>query len=336
MKITCGRKNLILKYHRFFYPKALRKARKYFQTFRTIRKFAKSGKLIPDFPSLIQLQTQSSCNGACIICPYPKVYKKLQQGTMDWNLYKEIVDQCAFNKNLKVFCLMLQNEPFLDDRIFKFIEYFKNSGSKAIVSIGTNGTMLTPDVVSKLIDSRLDVLTISLNAHTEKTFEKLSPNFDFKDIMEKVNHLLSHDLGHLFIRISYVVNKYNKNEIKEGVRYWHSKGVESRCVGLSNRCGSLKERYDMLKPNLSKIKGIKSQAIKIFYAECTLPFFNFCILFNGEVILCCNDWERNVILGNVRKNSIAEIFNSAYLGDVRRKIIEGKHREIFHCKHCSF
>ena len=40
------------------------------------------------------------------------------------------------------------------------------------------------------------------------------------------------------------------------------------------------------------------------------------ILFDGVVVLCCMDWRREVVLGNVKDKSIEEIWNSPYYLEV--------------------
>jgi len=229
---------------------------------------------------------------------------------------------------------MLQNEPLLDKRIFKFIKYFKDTGSKAIVSTVTNGTLLTPDNVSNLLDSHLDVLIVSLNANTEMTYKKLSPNFDFNRVMKHLDYLLSQDLSQLRVMISYVINKYNKAEARKSIKYWRFNGIETRVMDLSNRCGAL-ENFNNLKANSSLIHFIMFKLYKFFIKRCTSPFFEFNILFNGDVILCCHDWNRNFTLGNIERNNISEIFNSTLLNDLRKKIIDKKYHEISPCRHCS-
>jgi len=49
------------------------------------------------------------------------------------------------------------------------------------------------------------------------------------------------------------------------------------------------------------------------------------ILFNGDVVLCCMDWKRKVVLGNVRSQSIEKIWNSRKYEAVR-KIISGENK----------
>jgi radical SAM protein with 4Fe4S-binding SPASM domain len=42
------------------------------------------------------------------------------------------------------------------------------------------------------------------------------------------------------------------------------------------------------------------------------------ILWNGDVVPCCYDFDGRMVLGNLRQQSIAEIWNGAAYGKLRR------------------
>jgi radical SAM protein with 4Fe4S-binding SPASM domain len=69
---------------------------------------------------------------------------------------------------------------------------------------------------------------------------------------------------------------------------------------------------------------------------CELPFRQMCILFNGDVIVCCHDWNRATIVGNVRTSSLKEIWNSEKMNEIRRLIVKKRYEQINSCKECSF
>ena len=68
---------------------------------------------------------------------------------------------------------------------------------------------------------------------------------------------------------------------------------------------------------------------------CYEPFYHLNILFNGDVILYYHDWHRATVIGNVRKSSLKEIWNSQKLNDIRRLILRKKYAQIVSCRNCS-
>jgi glycosyltransferase involved in cell wall biosynthesis len=62
-----------------------------------------------DFPSEIQIQTITSCNAACVMCPYPEVSKEFALERMDERLFDRLLDECSREPGLK------RIEPFPDE-----------------------------------------------------------------------------------------------------------------------------------------------------------------------------------------------------------------------------
>ena len=75
---------------------------------------------------------------------------------------------------------------------------------------------------------------------------------------------------------------------------------------------------------------------KIFKGTCPHAFGIMHILKNGDVPLCANDWEHREKLGNVREQSIREIYNSSRMLEIRELMEQGRFEEIPPCKDCSF
>jgi hypothetical protein len=60
------------------------------------------------------------------------------------------------------------------------------------------------------------------------------------------------------------------------------------------------------------------------------------VLYNGDVVICCNDYHREVVLGNLREQSIAEVFRSERYREVRRQVLGlAESPSDFICKRCS-
>lgn len=61
------------------------------------------------------------------------------------------------------------------------------------------------------------------------------------------------------------------------------------------------------------MKKLKNIVQSSYYKErkvCRYPFTHMTVKSNGEVVVCCADWMRNTLIGNVMSNSMEEIWNS--------------------------
>ena len=54
--------------------------------------------------------------------------------------------------------------------------------------------------------------------------------------------------------------------------------------------------------------------------RCTYPAYTFFIDYNGDVLMCSHDWGKKMIMGNISKNSIEEIWNSKKFNFARKKL----------------
>ena len=71
------------------------------------------------------------------------------------------------------------------------------------------------------------------------------------------------------------------------------------------------------------------------FANCTRLFKQAYILWNGDMVLCCTDYTRKVVLGNVDETSIREVWNSPRAVQIRRLYAEGFMDQIPLCKDCQ-
>lgn len=190
-------------------------------------KFLTVGKCT-GFPFMVQIQTQSSCNGSCLACPYPILRGKLDQGAMEWDLFVRIADQLASEPMLYRVSLFLQNEPLLDRRIFDWVRYFKTRAPDKTCRVVTNGELLDRFSPSGIIGSRLDQLTISLNAHYKETYELINRGLSYEKVMANVESLLSNRALRRRVRLSFLVTQQNQDEVHQATRYWKSRGVKAK------------------------------------------------------------------------------------------------------------
>ncbi|NOZ64857.1 MAG: radical SAM protein [Caldiserica bacterium] len=258
------------------------------------------------FPTHIMMQTTSRCNSSCSFCPYSEVSKKLPQGDMEEEIFWKIIEEAATQPGIKRVMPYLMNEPLCDPQIVEKVCRIKEKVPQASVHILTNGINLTREIGESIIDSPLDWIGISIHAIREDTYQRFTGRRDFQDILVKITLFVEKALekrggDFVMINITHAPGYLTEKEKEEALDYWKNLGVKriKYCPSPISRGGNVKWLP------LVKYKGIKG---------CDSIWRNemIHILFNGDVVLCCMDWQREVIMGNVRENSIEEIWNSPY------------------------
>jgi radical SAM protein with 4Fe4S-binding SPASM domain len=106
------------------------------------------------------------------------------------------------------------------------------------------------------------------------------------------------------------------------VQFWTKRGILCGAYGVGTMTGNV--------PDFEKIKPSHFQQRPF---ECFVPLEATTILANGDLLLCCSDWARASVYGNVSRQSIHEIWHSPALSDIRREAILEKFDHPI-CKRC--
>jgi len=180
------------------------------------------------FPLVLQVQTHSACNGRCLACPYGTVSKRLDQGTMEWSLFERIAQQAVSEPFLQAIVLMLQNEPLLDKRVFDCVKYIKSTGRGKFCAIVTNGAQLDAFSPTDMVQSGLDLLVISLDAHSRETYERLHSGLSYDRVIKNISSVLSNESLRQRVCLSFLRTRHNLDEVRVATRYWNSQACFKR------------------------------------------------------------------------------------------------------------
>jgi radical SAM protein with 4Fe4S-binding SPASM domain len=313
--------------------------RRYLYIARSYAMFILSARTL-SYPRMIQIQTESLCNARCEFCPYSEVSKNLEQGIMERDLFNKIIEEVGTVSCLNSFLFELHNEPLLDDRVFEFIKYVKQQNRHKECTIVTNGQLLDRFKLTEIADSNLDRLTISLNAYSRERYEECCGLY-YDKILSNIDLLLKDASLKRKLVLSFVVTQQSAVEIQQSMQYWKKRGVKTRTVELVNRAGTLAD-YKLMKPPKYPLRRSFPEIIGRFFIDraiqcigCYEPFHKMNILFNGDVIICCHDWNRTTVVGNLKESSVKEIWNSPKMNRIRSLILKKKYSQIISCKNCS-
>ncbi len=267
------------------------------------------------------------------MCPYIDTKDRLPQGRMDWKLFKKVIDDLSGYPKLKLITLMLQNEPLLDKNICRAIEYIKNKNLNFETSISTNGFYLTKKLTSKLVDAGLDKIVFSINGLTKKSFEIIENGLDYNITLSNLITLIENKPSKLKIIVKCMLLKDNLIEFLLPEKFSELPKILKKHeipldVGpISNRAGSLKNYDDLLVHG--HLQSSKHKKI------CDDIFDTVNVLYNGDMIACCADWNRESVLGNLNNQNIKEVLLSSEVEKRKNLIKKGRYDQIIPCKHCS-
>lgn len=107
----------------------------------------------------IEIETVNRCNGICPFCPVNVNQPQREYAKMTEELFRKIIDELASMNYSQRVSIFSNNEPFLDERIIDFQRYASEKLPNAVLSLYTNGTLLTFSKFMEIMPF-LDLLTI--------------------------------------------------------------------------------------------------------------------------------------------------------------------------------
>ncbi|RMF06687.1 MAG: glycosyltransferase [Alphaproteobacteria bacterium] len=215
-------------------------------------------------PLYMDFNTLNRCNVTCIMCP-PAIRHDMQGVKRDpyYRLtleeYRKITDGMDIRTAHFVGAYA---EPLLNKELFDLIAHAKSQGT--FTAITTNG-MALGHFAEKLLDSGLDMMTLSLHGATKETAEAVMMRSDFHRILANVRKLQAlkkeRGLDRPSIHVNYVTQKCNAHEMPAFVDLAAELGVDLvNFIHLIdgdeavNRDDNLIRHPDLLIPNLLEAK----------------------------------------------------------------------------------
>jgi MoaA/NifB/PqqE/SkfB family radical SAM enzyme len=288
-------------------------------------------------PFLVYVDTTNICNFGCHFCPTgdPAVLKQVgrPKGTMTQELFDKIVgDFREFGVPIKRLFLAKDGEPTLDKRMPALIRQSKEAGIAEMLTINTNGSRLSPEMCHALVDSGLDLLTISVEAVNNEEYKRITQvKFDYRKLVDSVAYL-------------YSIRKQCKVYAKiidfdlspeDRMTFYRDFSPISDYITIDHPRGwSYDSMKDFTMGATSARTGFMDLAELTPRKVCPFAFFSMAINFNGTVSVCCVDWSYATVVGDVREESLLDIWNGERFFEFRKMHLEGRRRENLACGTC--
>ena len=266
-------------------------------------------------PEVYAFETTNICNLRCIMCPYPEMTRKT--GVMSLDLFKKIVDE--IKPYSRYISLHNFGEPLMNPELHRFIEYAAEAGLKTWLS--TNATLLNEARSLELLDSRLDVIILSIDGATRETYDKIRQNGQYektKGNIERFLDMKKRKKSRNPLSIVQIINMINtEDEIAGFKREWQKKAdkvLVKAFATWSDQVSGIKE--------LSK-EGQRIKPIVEKRHPCLYLWRSLVIQWDGTIVLCCNDFDNKLVVGDANRQSLLEIWNSSLMRDLRTRHLNG-------------
>lgn len=291
----------------------------------------------------IQVQTTSKCNGRCVMCPYPDSWQAANPGEMSPEVFERILSELE-GRDIGKFCMYLENEPLLDPRIFDRLAMVLERIKPDCVEVSTNGLVLTPEKTERLgalLKGVKHEIWVSFHGKDRESYETIM-GLPFEKTLANVVNLLKYadETGlRVIIRGAgqpqhadiALPSNFTEDDYKT---FWN--GVFEK-HSIRNRPGvnffAYHDRAGTITRNGVKIQEPVRPDLTGFRCDRVGGWLHF--LYTGELVICCMDYHREEIFGDITRESLDTILSGHSFTSLKAQV-EGRQESPSHfiCKRC--
>ncbi len=309
-----------------------------------------TGEVAHTGPFYATIDITRRCNIQCVGCRYQSPLVNMpspgDQGIQDISfvLFKKMCNEIKAMGTMTLI-LMGEGEPFLHPLLSEFVSFAKKLGFH--VTLLTNGTLLNKENIRSLIDSRLDVLKVSLWTSSSEGYERNTHAHNasqFGNIIDGLKLLtcLKTEKRSLLpsVEVYHPINRHNFQSIEAMVDIACTVGCNTlsfspfrtrrrELVSLAlSPDEEISVRLSLLRikkrlNSLSIGHNIKTTLLRYKIGEsvwkkipCYIGWFHVRLKVDGTVLLCDSC---DLIMGNLKEDKLSEIWNNQAICTFRRQ-----------------
>lgn len=273
--------------------------------------------IVEEWPTHVDIELSTICNLKCPMCYTITDEFKKCVGTqfMDKDLFEKIVDE--IEGHVPSVRLSLRGEATLHPNFIEMIRYAKSHGIGE-VSFLTNGSKLSDEFIREIIDAGADWITVSIDG-INKDYDEIRKPLKFEETFQKIKR---------FYEIKKELGRHKPVIKIQGIWPAIKKNLETY--------------YNMFEPITDLIAfnpliDYLDNDSDIIYEEdfvCPQLYQRIVVASNGQVFMCSNDEESMNPIGNMKSQTIYDIWHGERLNEIRKKHENGDFKSIPLCRKC--
>lgn len=301
-------------------------------------------------------EVTSRCNALCDHCG--SRCTATSKNELSSEVFKKVLNDVAENFGTKTIMLNITGgEPLMRKDLFEITKYADKLGFKW--GLVTNGMLITDETISKMKETHMSTITISLDGmkETHEEFRHVPGCFD--KIISSIKKLKKNDFVE-HIQVTFIATKQNISELPEIYRLLSMIGIDSLRISGIDPIGRAKDNENLMlnqedylflfdfmeKHKLSTLPVVWScthyfgntqndldPTGKIF--KCDTGIRVASVLSNGDIFGCPNIPRRKeLIQGNVLKDDFCEVWKNKF--EFYRNPNRTKAKQCEDCEHWKY
>lgn len=305
-------------------------------------------------PHVFNVETTNNCNMTCVMCPRTELMDR-PITSMSREDFESVLDQMdphdekalddfwrviedtygitqdeesenAFYFHVVSRCLVLHGygEPLLDAGM---AERIRSCTARAIPTyFSCVPANIRLNRVAEIMEGGLDVLKFSVDALDDERHKAIrGKNSDFKKSFDAILAVLEHKTAHPELATRIVITML-------------SLSGDAQCQELEDAFVELWKphpvyAYVKTQDNRWYYKKDQSHENRSHYESqyCEFPWTSLSVMSNGVVVPCTQDYNAEMAMGNIKEQSLTDIWNGEKYAALRRAHIKGDFPQGFKC-----
>ena len=281
-------------------------------------------KIKTKFPPYLLIEPTSICNLRCVMCfQTDKSFgnNKSFMGRMDLNLFKKIIDEAVY-EGCKAITFASRGDPTLNKDLSKMLDYTK--GKFIEVKLNTNGVLLDDKLSRCILRNEVTDLVFSIDSYEKQNYENIRKKAKFDNVLNNIKQ---------FMDIRTKEFKFHRTTVRvSGVRLNEKQNYEKFnkfWLEHVDYCSltQLQERWDVYQNDVLPNDRLLA---------CGDLFERMYIWWDGTVNPCDVDYKSTLAVGNVKIETIKEIWNGKRYEELREDHLNNKRGNHDVCAKCDW
>lgn len=279
-----------------------------------------ASRQVDHLPKIEQIELTNRCPYTCTMCPRTLEMER-DLGDMSLELFDSVMAQISGHTSF--LALHHFGESLLHSGLPDAIRIAQSHDIKT--GLSCNPPSLLPKRAEAILAAGISNLVLSLDSLDPEVYKSIrgrAARLDVADrnLRELVRMRDEHDY-HTTMTLQMINMRANQAEADAFLAYCADVGVDR---GVVIRL----ERWDFDDETVAELGEHTSPG---YTAPCTRPWKSVAVLWDGRVVPCCHDYDGELVLGDLRKETLEEIWDKPVA-----RAFRDRNEEAAICAKCAF
>lgn len=269
--------------------------------------------LFTRLPKIIVIDVTNSCNLRCPVCPVTIAMSR-RRGMMPMAVFRKIIDDFRERPEKPEIFFNFSGEPTLNRRLPEFVALAAGHGHKTFLS--TNATKIDERLSRALIEAGLDRVYLCMDGFDAEAQEAYRVRSRFAVVKRNIETFVrlkhAHGSGRPLCILQTLLTRYSERQIGAIEAWAREIGLDrirfktfSTGTYTTPEEKAAAQRFLPETPEYRRVQEGETPAV------CHEPLAATVVYFDGDLGLCCIDYDKQVRFPNIMRDG----FVKAYLSE---------------------